>query len=143
MKRVYHLFLAILFALVCFSGCNKTEAKEIPCEEIVNAYRSAGYTNIIHRHNEEDYQLYDGEECSIIIHENENAGSDAIYIKTFSTQEEAKNYADSEKYHVVKWIFALPFGEYRWLKTGQYGRLEYSSYNPELLKPLKGLMQQN
>ena len=140
MKRIYHLVLAILFALVCFSGCNKTEAKEIPCEEIVNAYRSAGYTNIIHRHNEENYQLSSGEECFIAVYENESANSDVVYIKTFNTHEEAKHYANSEKYHVVKWIFALPFGEYRWLISEQYGRIQYSSYNPELLKPLKGLM---
>ena len=67
--------------------------------------------------------------------------SDLAEIKLYYTEEEAKEAADLDNYHIAKWLVAVMFGEGRWLKSGQYGKIEYSSYNSKLLKPLKELMK--
>jgi hypothetical protein len=54
--------------------------------------------------------------------------------------EGAKEAAESRKYNVALWMFATMQGEFRWLNTGCYGNLTYSSFNKNMLKPLKELM---
>lgn len=140
MKRIIALFLlpAMIFALF---SCGNEKLSEITCEEIISAYEKAGYSNIFHLHYDENHRIDNDEKCYIIIHETDDDDSDLVEIKTFYTEEAAKKVADFDKYNSARWIIAAMYGEWRWLKSGQYGRIAYSSYNSELLIPLKNLIK--
>ena len=129
------MLLLIAFT-ASFGACDSRESKEITCDEIIKVYEDAGYYVFHGQHcGEEGYQY----RCYICVKTSENDPSDQAYFTTYWTEEEAEEAAEIDKYHIAKWIFALPFGEYRWLKTGTYGAIEYSYYNSEMIKPFKSL----
>lgn len=137
MKKIL-LFLMVVVFTVNLLSCKTKKPKDIQCSEIISVYENKGYY-VIHGQdcgNEEaDYK------CYICVKLNkEDVPTDHAYIITYWTEEAAKEAAKTDRYHIVKWIFALPFGETRWLKSGYYGKIEYSSYNSKMLKPLKSLM---
>lgn len=138
MKKLIIILLLLSFAL-SLAACGNSEPIEIGCEDIIKAYEDAGYY-VIHGENcGVEGSLY---RCYICVKLNEEDDpADHLYITTYWTEEEAKEAAKIDEYHIVKWIFALPFGETRWLKSGYYGTIEYSSYNSKLLKPLEELMK--
>ena len=139
MKRIVCILL--IFALIlALSSCDILEPKDIRCDEIIEAYKDTGYSNVFHLHSDGDYQISGGEECYIIIHETEDDDSDLAEIRTFYTEEEAVDAAEFDNYNLARWMIAVMYGEGRWLESGSYGKIEYSSYNKELLKPLKALM---
>ena len=51
-----------------------------------------------------------------------------------------ENIGDKIK-NLAKWIFALPFGEYRWLRSGVCGRMTYSCYDPKYMEPYEKLLK--
>ncbi len=140
MKKIIALLLFFAF-VISFTACDNPTPKELSCEDIIKAYENSGYNNVFHLHSDGDNQISGGEECYLIIHENERDDSDLVEIKIFYTEADAKEAADFDRYHVVKWMIAVVLGEGRWLKSGQYGKIEYSSYSREMLKPLKELMK--
>ena len=140
MKRILAL-LILPCLLLAFFACDKSPSNNLTCQEIIKAYEDAGYSNIFHRHGDKDVQMSGGEECYIIIHESDDDDSDLIQIKIFTTEEEAIEAAEFDKYNVVRWMIAVMFGEWRWLKSDHYGKIEYSSYNSELIEPLKQLIK--
>lgn len=140
MKKIISIIL-LLSLCFSFTACRVPEPREISCEEIIAAYKAAGYSNIFHLHSDEDYQISGSEECYIIIHKTEDDDSDLIEIKTFYTEGEAKDAADSDSYNIARWLIAFMFGEWRWLNVEVYGKIEYSSYNEKMLRPLKDLIK--
>ena len=137
MKKLLCILLLLSLTLP-FASCGKKEVRELDCADIIAAYEDAGYYVTHSQHcNEEGYHY----RCYIAVQLNEEDDpSDHLYITTYWTEEEAEEAAKTDRYHIVKWIFALPFGEYRWLKSGTYGTIEYSTYNRKMLKPLKALI---
>lgn len=124
------LLLLTLF-LVC---CGDSETHVISCEEIVNAYESAGYTVSHSAHQDETFPY----KCMVSARKNSD---DCIYFYFFSSNEDARKAAEIDKYNLAEWIFALPFGEYRWLNVGIYGNIEYSYYDTSLIRPFQKLVK--
>ena len=135
MKRLIALLL-LLFLPIGITSC-KSEAREIPCADIIVIYESAGYYVEHIGHYEEDEYFY---RCRIIVQSDESS-PDRAYITTYHTEAAAKEAAKADKYSLAKWIIIAMFGEGRWLKSGYYGCIEYSSYNNKLLKPLKKILR--
>ena len=138
MKKIISI---ILLLSICFSftACgNNTELKEISCEDIIKAYEYAGYyvTHGKHKDESEGSQL-----CYIKAYLTEDSDSDYIYFITCFTEEQAKEAAETDKYNWAVWMYATVSGENRWLKTGTYGKIEYSYYNPKLIKPFEDLIK--
>ena len=136
MKKI----ISILFLLsLCFSltACgNSTEPKEISCEDIIKAYEDAGY---FVTHGEHKTQADSSQLCYIKASLTEDSDSDYIYFITCFTEEQAEEIAELDKYNLAVWFYATVSGESRWLKTGTYGKIEYSYYNSGLIKPFNEL----
>ena len=79
--------------------------------------------------------------CYIKASLTDDPDSDYIYFVTCFTEERAEEARESEKYNLLIWLYAAVNGEGRWLKTGTYGKIEYSYYNSELIKPFKELIK--
>ena len=137
MKRIISILLLLC---ICFSfmACGKSEVKEISCEDIIKAYEDAGYYVVhgAHQDEAESTQL-----CYIRANLSEDDGSDYIYFITCFTEEQAEDAREIDKYNVLKWFFFAMSGENRWLKTGTYGKIEYSYYNSELIRPFNELIK--
>ena len=133
----------LLLLLLCFSfaACQNSEhdeIKEISCEDIIKSYEGAGYyvTHGEHKAEAESSQL-----CYIKASLTEDSDSDYIYFITCFTDEQAKEAAETDKYNLAVWLYATVSGESRWLKTGTYGKIEYSYYNSGLIKPFNELIK--
>ena len=138
MKKLLCVLLLLSLTLP-FAACGKNDMRAVDCADIISAYEDEGYC-VTHtqRCNEEGHPY----RCYIVVQSyEENKPSDDLYITTYWTDEEATKAAKADRYNVVIWFYALVNGEHRWLKTGTYGAIEYSTYNRELLKPLKQLIQ--
>ena len=133
-KRFMSVVLLILLAL-SLVYCGSSEHEEISCAEIVASYEAAGYTVSHSQHHDEDFPY----ECTVNAHK---GGYDHVYFYFYWTEGAAKDAAEVDEYNVATWIFALSFGEYRWLRSGTYGRIEYSCYNTDLIKPFQELVKQ-
>ena len=138
MKKIISIILLLSFVLSLTACCNSTEPKEISCEEIIAAYEDAGYyvTHGEHKDEAEGSQL-----CYIKASLTEDSDSDYIYFITCFTEEQAEEAAETDKYNLAVWLYATVSGESRWLKTGTYGKIEYSYYNPKLIKPFNELIK--
>ena len=138
MKRIISIIFLLSFALSLTACGNSTEQKEISCEDIIKAYEDAGFyvTHGEHKSESEGSQL-----CYIKANLTEDSNSDYIYFITCFTEEQAKEAAETDKYNWAVWMYATVSGESRWLKTGTYGKIEYSYYNPKLIKPFEDLIK--
>ena len=136
MKKTVPIILLILFPFF-LTSCGKSETKEISCEEIIVAYEQAGYyvTHGSHNNETDAPQL-----CYIRADISDEPDSDYIYFITCFTEEQAKDAAETDKYNLFIWIYGTLCGESRWLKTGTYGKIEYSYYNSELIEPFNKLI---
>lgn len=136
MKRLIAVLL--LFTIILsFTSCNKSEPKEISCEQIVQAYEDAGYVVVEHSHDNtyESLNIW----CSMRIKTSEKADNgfiNCIYIDRYNTADDA-NAARTQNM-ATDIIYSI--GELRWRSTGTYGDIYYSTFNKELLDPLKKLM---
>ena len=136
MKRIIS---ALLLLSLCFSffSCSSTAPKEISCEEIIVAYKDAGY-NVFHNHDDPIY--YDLKQyCYIKVTDPDDPENDYLYITRYFTKEDAKAAGEEIKFHPILWLFFGIFGESRWLHTGCYGDLTYETFDKKMLKPLKEL----
>ena len=135
MKKIASLIILVAIALSIVS-CGNTEVRDISCEEIIEAYENAGYfvTHGEHKDEEDGSRL-----CYIRADISEELNGDYIYFVTCFTEEQAREAQETDKYNIVVWLLAALQGEGRWLKTGTYGKIEYSYYNDELIKPFEKL----
>ena len=138
MKKVlaFVLFLSLALSLV---ACDATEPKEVSCEDIIQAYENAGYYVVHGEHKEEDDD--NAELCYIKASISEDSDSDYIYFITCFTEEEAQAVAETDTYNLAIWLYAAIKGEHRWLKSGVYGKIEYSYYNSDLIEPFHELVE--
>lgn len=138
MKKILSIILLLTFAISLTACGDNAEPKEITCEDIIKAYEDAGYyvTHGEHKDEAESSQL-----CYIKANLTEDDGSDYIYFITCFTEEQAKEAEKTDKYNLAVWLYATVSGESRWLKTGTYGKIEYSYYNSKLIKPFYELIK--
>ena len=138
MKKLI-LYLLTLTLLLSLVSCGKKSGeKEISCEDIIKAYKDAGYYVI---HGEHKSEENGSQKCYIKVNVSEDEDSDYIYFTTFYSYADAEAFAKDEKYNLVLWAYSAIMGESRWLKTGSYGEIEYSYYNKELIKPFLELIK--
>ena len=117
---------------------NKPATKEITCDDIIKVYKDAGYYVVhgAHKDESDNTQL-----CYIKASISEDSDSDYIYFITCFTEEQANEARKIDKYNLIIWFYAAISGESRWLKTGTYGKIEYSYYNSKLIKPFNELIK--
>lgn len=138
MKRLLCILLLVSLSLSLFS-CRRAEEKTITCTDIVEVYEQAGYY-VVHKDYADDEDA--PELCFIIVKTSEESDpDDDLYFTTYRTEKEAQAAADTDRYHIVTWIFASLFGEHRLLKSGSYGTITYGTYNRKMLKPFKSLIK--
>ena len=132
------LIVFLLSLCLSFTACGEEAPREISCEEIIAAYEDAGYYVVHGEHRDEA----DGAPlCYIKASLTEASDSDYIYFTTCFTEEQAKEARETDKYNIFVWFFGAIGGESRWLKTGTYGKIEYSYYNPKFIKPFNELIK--
>lgn len=138
MKRITSILLFLSIAL-SLTACGESEIREISCDDIIKAYEDAGYyvTHGEHKDEADSSQL-----CYIKANISEDEDSDYIYFVTCFTEEEAEKLLKTDKYNIAVWLYASISGERRWLKSGTYGKIEYSYYNSKLIKPFNKLIKQ-
>lgn len=137
MKKTISILL--LFSLcLSFTACTKTDPKEISCEEIIAAYKEAGYSVLYHGH--ENDRVYNdlGIYCSFEIRDPNNEDN-YMYMERYFTEEEAQAANEEQQFNPILWLFFGVFGEWRWLHTGCYGDLTYSTFDYKMIKPLREL----
>jgi len=137
MKKITSILLLLSLAL-SLTACGGQTPKEISCEEIIEAYEDAGYcvTHGEHKTQDDSAQL-----CYIKANLTEDSDSDYVYFITCFTEQQAKEAAARDKYNLGVWLYAAAVGESRWLKSGTYGKIAYSYYNPKLIKPFETLIK--
>ena len=140
MKRIISIILLFSLAM-SFTACDDSEPKEISCEEIITAYEKAGYSVLYHGHENDTVYNDLGIYCSFEIRENPDNAANYVYIDRYFTEEQAKAASDEQQFNPILWLFFGVFGEWRWLHTGCYGDIVYSTFEYKMLKPLKGLMK--
>lgn len=139
MKRIISIILLFSLAM-SFMACDNPEPKEITCEDIIAAYKEAGYSVLYHGHDNDTVYNDLGIYCSFEIRDQNNEDN-YMYVNRYYTVEEAKAASDERQFNLVLWIFFGIFGEWRWLHVGCYGDIEYETFEYKMLKPLKGLMK--
>ena len=139
MKKIISIVL-LLSLCFSFTACgNSTEPKEISCEEIIAAYEDAGYTVLYHGHENDTVYNDLGQYCAFEIRDPDNEDN-YMYVHRYFNEEDAKAAADERQFNPILWLFFGIFGEWRWLHVGCYGDIEYETFDPKMLGPLKGLM---
>ena len=124
--------MLVVFTLF-FVGCAPKSGKGITAEEIIKAYEDAGCEVSISDHTDDPEIGY----YAIAAEK----GEEFIYIHIYDTKEQAEAETKERKWHIVLWIFSLPFGEYRWLKSKTYQNIHYEYFDREMAKPLKELTE--
>lgn len=143
MKKCLSLLIAIVFVILStlnFVSCNKTEPREVTCEEILDAYESAGYTIRYHNHNDPIYyesNIY----CDIAIDDPIYPERNYIYITRCNTEEDAENMVDEQRFNPILWFTFGIYGEWRWLKNGNFGDVYYSTFDSKMIEPLRSLVE--
>ena len=137
MKKIISILLLLS---LCFSltACGSQYPKEISCEDIIKAYEDAGYYVT---HGEHKTQADSSQLCYIKANLTEDPDSDYIYFITCFTEQQAEEVHETDKYNLVKWLYATVSGESRWLKSGTYGNIEYSYYNSKMIEPFNELIK--
>ena len=140
MKKIISILLLLSFAL-SLVACGKSEPKEISCEEIIAAYKDAGYSVLYHGHENDTVYNDLGIYCSFEIREDPDNTANYVYIDRYFTDEQAKAANEEQQFNPILGLFFGVFGEWRWLHTGCYGDLTYETFDRKMIKPLKELMK--
>ncbi len=112
MKRVICIFLCICL-LLALPACS-SEEREITCDEVVVAYKKAGYS-VFHNHAPE----LDNKVCYLEV---SNADEEQIFFYFYETAEEAE--AEHREYNGLIWLFSVIYGDPTWVYTETYRNIE-------------------
>ena len=137
MKKINQpVAMTLLTASLFSAGCTMGAEKEITAEEIVAAYENAGFT--VREGWRGDKLTYEYYGIEVTLGEGED--QEFIYFHVYDTKEEAEAETEESKWNVVLWIFCLPFGEYRWLKSKTYSNVHYEYFDRDMVEPFKALI---
>ena len=135
MKRIACIFLLTVLVLSLFSGCSGGIGRQVCCDEVIAAYKEAGY-EVSHRdYPEKEY----GYLCEITIEEEDG---DSIRFHFFETNEEAEAEAEQRQWNGVLWMFSVIYGDPTWLETKVHYNIEIEYDDDALVKPFAALVQQ-
>ena len=139
MKRIISIVLLVTLVF-SFTACRTNEAKEISCDEIIAAYKDAGYSVLYHGHeNDENYHEL-GIYCCFEIRDPNNEDN-YMYVNRFFREEDAKARCEEGQFNPVLWLFFGIFGEWRWLHVRCYGDIEYETFDYKMMIPLERLFR--
>ena len=138
MKKIIALLL-LLSLVFGITACGNGKPKEISCDEIIVAYEEAGYSVLYHGHEGDTAYNDLGIYCSFEVREKGGNADNYVYIDRYFTAEQAEAAYKEQMYHPLLWVLFAAFGETRWLHTGCYGDIVYSSFEYGMLKPLLDL----
>lgn len=140
MKKLISILLLLSLAF-SFSSCTRWESKtDVSCEDIIVAYKKAGYTLGHHLHEDPVY-VEDGICCSLLFEDPENPDKNYIYIERHYTMDGAWRANKDSSHNLILWfVFALN-GEARWLHSGRFGEIHYVTFEAKMIKPLREIMK--
>ncbi len=137
MKKILSILL-LLSLCFSFTACVKSEPKEISCEEIIAAYKEAGYSVLYHGHeNDESYHDL-GMYCCFEIRDPNNEDN-YMYVNRYFNEKDAEATCKERQFNPILWLFFGIFGEWRWLHVRCYGDIEYETFDYRMMKPLEKL----
>ncbi len=132
--------IVLLSVFLSLAACVPSEPKEISCEEIIAAYKDAGYSVLYHGHEQDEVYNDLGQYCAFEIRDPDNEDN-YMYVHRYFSEEDAKAASKERQFNVILWLFFGIFGEWRWLHVGYYGNIEYETFDWKMIKPLKELMK--
>jgi hypothetical protein len=132
--------IVLLSVFLSLAACVPSEPKEISCEEIIAAYKDAGYSVLYHDHEQDEVYNDLGQYCAFEIRDPNNEDN-YMYVHRYFNEEDAKAASKERQFNVILWLFFGIFGEWRWLHVGCYGNIEYETFDWKMIKPLKELMK--
>ena len=132
MKR----FIALLFALLLLlSGCSSKVRTDVTPDEIVAAYKAAGYTVWSEMYDEKlDY----GEIGYI---QANHPDGEYIYFSIFESEEDAEAYKEEFYHPGILGLFSVIFGDPSWLRSEVYGCIVVEYDNAVLYEPFEELLK--
>ena len=141
MKKIISILL-LLSIVLSLTACSSSEPEEITCEEIIAAYKEAGYSVLYHGHENDECYNDLGQYCAFEIRDPDN-DDNYMYVHRYFKTEDARTASKEEAWNPILWLFSLIYGEWRWLLTGYYGDLTYSTFDWKMAIPLYELIVKN
>lgn len=132
MKRI----IALLLVLLCLlPGCCLQRTSDVTREDIVAAYRAAGY-GVYTEAYEEPYEF--GEVAYI---QANHPDGDYIYIAFFETPEEARTYMQEQYHPVAMTLFLSIYAGRLFIPIWRvHGNMVVQYENPDFYEPLRDLI---
>ena len=141
MKKTISVLLLLSILLLSCASCSHMEStNDVSCEDIIKAYEDAGYTLGHHLHEDPAYKA-DAISCALMFEDPQNPTENNIYIDRYYTVADAVHAHAENRYNPVIWLFFSLFGENRWLHSGQYGEIQYNTFDSKMAKPLKEILK--
>ncbi len=130
-KPIVAIFLCIGI-LLFVAGCSG-EQREVTCEDVVAAYKEAGY-EVFHKHSPKFGNMV----CYV---KASNDNGEEIFFEFYETSEEAEKIANERQYNVLIWLFSVIYGEPTWVHTTTYRNIEIEYTDKELYEPFANLIK--
>ncbi len=138
-KKMIALILAAFAFMLGLASCKKQEAVAITCDELIAAYKEAGY-HVSHVENEyKDDELDDV--CYVKVWlEDEHEYDEYVYFNFYESAEVAEEL--EREYNVFIYLFSIIYGDPTWVWTDTYGNIGYEYEDGEMIKPFKKLIEE-
>ena len=140
MKKIVAILLSLML-IFNITACAEKQVEPITCEELITVYKDAGYSVLYHGHEGDECYHDLGMYCCFEIRDPNNENN-FMYVNRYFNEEDAKAANQEQRYNVILWLFFGIFGEWRWMRKGVYGDIYYTTFDKEILKPLKELIKQ-
>ncbi len=137
MKKTALLLLLVFILLVCLSSCRAEEVSAPSCDEVIAAYKDAGY-HVSHYPNQSKDESTD-EVCYVKVWLDDEY--DSAYFNFYESAEVAEAIDAEREYNVVIYLFSVIYGDPSWLWTETYGNIQYEYEDPEMIKPFRELVK--
>lgn len=140
MKKIISILLLLAICL-SFTACSSSAPKELSCEEIIKAYKDAGYSVLYHGHEQDEVYNDLGQYCAFEIRDPNNEDN-YMYVHRYFSEEDAKAAYKEQQFNPILWLFFGIFGEWRWLHVRCYGNIVYETFDYKMLFPMYKLILQ-
>lgn len=128
--RLVCAILALLVLLACLNGCQHDTQRNVTCDEVIEAYEKAGY-EVFHEDTQSE---------AYACHVKAWDGEQEIYFHFFDTAEAAEQYAQSNKWNVILWLYSVAIAQPYWPNVKAYGNVEYEYADKGILEPFRELI---
>lgn len=133
-KKLICAVLTLILSLSFFAGCQPAIVRDISCDDVIAAYKAAGY-EVFHRDTGSDSEEY----VCYVKAESVTSG-EYIFFHFFDTQEAARNYAKTQQWNILLWLYSVACFQPYWLNTETYGNIEYEYADSALIEPFHNLI---